>query len=1013
MAGKKETYLFMRFIAILFFTIVLANKAHALGLGMLKVNSNLEQPLDATIDLLLNAGDDVSEIEIVMASRDDFGNFGVDYADYINDIIISFDDSAEQSLVQLQSEEIIKEPFLHFLVRVNWPGGSFLREYTALVDPPLYAAENPRAVTSPRVVGEDQSYTLTNEDVFEQEAQLDAEQLEQTETIQSEPVYTRELDVQERDEVDGGDVYQDEVPSYQNNSVTDLAIEGQGQSGSSSADDARYGPIASGESLSQIAMELQQQFPDLSIYQIMPILLQENPDAFIDNNINGLLEGAVLNISSVRRIREYDIDAGKQFFYDQIAEWASSVGNTSSVDEVAVSSDSYLDTEEEPGIDELFSDTSNNGVDNDSEQEFLVGAGNNYESALSAGDSTDNDAEILALESEIASLEVELQSSSLENQELRERISLLEGQLSDVNRLLSLEDTELSALESTLAEQNDAAQDEFIENDSFNALDQIDDSVQDETDLNADAGLDQEQSDILAEVDDEVLSDAGSALETLDDELDGSLIGDDESVLDDGVIELVDESVEEGGDITAEATTPVRTVSINKSESFFDKAKAFVVDSAGWQLLAGIGAVILAFVGLLFYRRRRADEEFEVSMMTIESHQTADPDTKTSLNNTTQSSVSIASKDAVSNSVSQLSGISDEVTIDQPTIEGETKETSFLTVYSDSDAVVQSDEVDPVAEADVYIAYGRDEQAEEVLISGIDSFPERSDIKHKLLGLYHKNENTEEFERIAETMYADVDNVDSAIWSDICKMGLELNPDNPIFTATTTTSVATSTSAADIMADVEEDVEDQDDESFLTEANISSQDEVEVSIDPDDLDFGDSSLSDAVEDSSLIAEVSSGEVDDNEFTQDDIELSLIEADDEIKFENLVDDNNDNDEQTDVSDELSATEFSDSAGGEEREEQDIIEFESLELEDIEDIDQNNENSFDEITDAEISGLEFEDDYDEAETQFELAKVFSDLGDNEGAKRILHEIINDRHNKKELIEKASGLLETIDS
>lgn len=1005
MASKKETYLFMRLIATLFFTIVLVGKAQALGLGMLKVNSNLDQPLDATIELLLNAGDDMSEIDVVMASRDDFDIFGVDYADYLSKINISFDNGDGQSLVQLQSEEIIKEPFLHFLVRVNWPGGSFLREYTALIDPPLYAAENPRSVTSPRVVGEDQSYTLTNEDVVEK-----VEQLEQAEVVQSEPVYT------ESD-------YDNEELSYQDddkeNDVADFSVVNEpDQVQNTSVDDARYGPIATGESLSQIASELQKQFSDLSIYQIMPILLEENPEAFIDNNINGLLKGAVLNISSVNRIREYDIDAGKQFFYNQIAEWASSSYNNAIADEVAVTSDSYLDAEEESGIDELFSEAGESSVDSNADQEFLVGAGNNYESALSAGDSTDNDAEILALETEIASLEVELQSSSIENQELRERISLLEGQLSDVNRLLSLEDTELSALESTLAEQNN----DIIEGDAV--LDPLEEDVLSETLVDNDIGLDGEGTDSLVGIDvtgDDVLSDAESIFsdttysENIDDtDFDILNDGEDVSAESDSVIA---ESLTEN-DTIAETTTAVKTVAMSDSKSFLDKAKEFVMGSAGWRLLAGIGAIILAFVGLIIYRRRRADEEFEISMMTIESHQTDDPDTKVSLNTTAQVSSILAGKDvAAAQMESEVQKAGDEVTIEQPTIGEVTKESSFLTVYSDSDAVVQSDEVDPVAEADVYIAYGRDEQAEEVLISGMDSFPERIDIKHKLLGLHHKNENSEEFERIAETVYADVDSIDTTIWSDICKMGLELNPDNPIFTATINSN------ASDLLADEAENfitkVEGSLPEAEVSielddDADASLQDAVEDSL-PESVEdslpeSAEDSLSESVEDSSFINEVSQDVLDENTFTQDDIEFNDIEAD-EIEFEAITDDSDE--VQLDMTDETSVDASVNSQSSKDDNDE-IIEFDSLALEDIADIDDgDDENSFNEIIDSEISGLEFEDDYDEAETQYELAKVFSDLGDSEGAKRILKEIINDRHNKKELIEKASGLLETIDS
>jgi pilus assembly protein FimV len=113
------------------------------------------------------------------------------------------------------------------------------------------------------------------------------------------------------------------------------------------------------------------------------------------------------------------------------------------------------------------------------------------------------------------------------------------------------------------------------------------------------------------------------------------------------------------------------------------------------------------------------------------------------------------------------------------------RETSFLTVYSDSDALVQADEVDPIAEADVYIAYGRDEQAEEVMMDGIVRMPDRVDIKQKLLTLYHKNNNKEGFERIAEELYAQKGLLTSEIWQQVSLMGKDISPENPLFDVST------------------------------------------------------------------------------------------------------------------------------------------------------------------------------------------------------------------------------------
>ncbi len=100
-------------------------------------------------------------------------------------------------------------------------------------------------------------------------------------------------------------------------------------------------------------------------------------------------------------------------------------------------------------------------------------------------------------------------------------------------------------------------------------------------------------------------------------------------------------------------------------------------------------------------------------------------------------------------------------------------------VYSPSqlDAV---DDVDPVAEADVYLAYGRDLQAEEILKDALRSNPQRLAIYQKLLEIYAKRRDAKGFESIATLVFNLTDGTGSA-WENICKDGLSLEPDNVLY----------------------------------------------------------------------------------------------------------------------------------------------------------------------------------------------------------------------------------------
>ena len=100
-------------------------------------------------------------------------------------------------------------------------------------------------------------------------------------------------------------------------------------------------------------------------------------------------------------------------------------------------------------------------------------------------------------------------------------------------------------------------------------------------------------------------------------------------------------------------------------------------------------------------------------------------------------------------------------------------------VYSPSqlDAV---DDVDPVAEADVYLAYGRDLQAEEILRDALRTNPGRIAIHQKLLEIFAKRHDAKSFENIAAQAFK-VTNGNGADWERICELGLSIDPTNALY----------------------------------------------------------------------------------------------------------------------------------------------------------------------------------------------------------------------------------------
>jgi pilus assembly protein FimV len=109
-------------------------------------------------------------------------------------------------------------------------------------------------------------------------------------------------------------------------------------------------------------------------------------------------------------------------------------------------------------------------------------------------------------------------------------------------------------------------------------------------------------------------------------------------------------------------------------------------------------------------------------------------------------------------------------------------DTSFLSDFSQGGmGNIHTDEVDPIAEAEVYLAYGRDETAEEILKEAMVKNPDRQEIKLKLLEIYHQRNDVSAFETLAEELYAAQGGRGGKVWDKVEEMGRKLNPDNPMF----------------------------------------------------------------------------------------------------------------------------------------------------------------------------------------------------------------------------------------
>ncbi|MCO6059461.1 peptigoglycan-binding protein LysM [Pseudomonas sp. MOB-449] len=129
-------------LAIAAASALTSGMANALGLGEVTLRSSLNQPLDAEIELLEVRDLASAEVKPSLAAAEEFSKAGVDRQYFLQDLKFTPVLKANgRSVIRVTSTKPVREPYLNFLVEVLWPNGRLLREYTLLLDPPLYSPQ--------------------------------------------------------------------------------------------------------------------------------------------------------------------------------------------------------------------------------------------------------------------------------------------------------------------------------------------------------------------------------------------------------------------------------------------------------------------------------------------------------------------------------------------------------------------------------------------------------------------------------------------------------------------------------------------------------------------------------------------------------------------------------------------------------------------------------------------------------------------------------------------------------
>ncbi|MGC3991603.1 MAG: FimV/HubP family polar landmark protein [Chthoniobacteraceae bacterium] len=386
--------------ALLGVGVLIPGLANALGLGEIKLNSALSEPLDAEIELVQVRELTGTEILPSLANSGDFESAGVERSQFLTDLKFEVTVNEKgKSFIRVRSTKPVKEPFLNFLVEVNWPAGRLLREYTLFLDPPIYNAQRSKApVSAPK-------------------ASAPAPAPRQAAAPASRPAPAPAAEP--------APFTESEEPAAE----------------PASAGGAGSHRIGANDSLWSIAQELKPS-NDVSIHQTMIALQRINPDAFINDNINLLKKGQVLRAPSTEEAQQVSSREAMEMVAEQNRAWRERVatrkGGAAQPEARQIDlTGRSLDQEptQAPPSDEgrlkLLSGTG--------------GEGENGQGGTEAGGGGE-------LRNKLAVAEENADKFKLENEDLKVKMNDLSDQLKTSEKVLTLKDQQIAALQTKLAE---------------------------------------------------------------------------------------------------------------------------------------------------------------------------------------------------------------------------------------------------------------------------------------------------------------------------------------------------------------------------------------------------------------------------------------------------------------------------------------------------------------------------------------------------------------------------------
>ena len=318
-----------------------------------------------------------------------------------------------------------------------------------------------------------------------------------------------------------------------------------------------------------------------------------------------------------------------------------------------------------------------------------------------------------------------------------------------------------------------------------------------------------------------------------------------------------------------------------------------------------------------------------------------------------------------------------EKDVPMPNFTGSSPVASASVVSEDTEVEEVKTVEDLIKDADIFVSYGDLDKAKLSLEEARKDEPDNKSVIHKLLFVLFKQGEADQFVELAEKVEAEEDSLE---WLEISSWGRDLAPDNELFKE----------------AETEETADEQTDETLQAESDSDLEMPIEDDVPEFNLDEdGSEPTTPAADDNDDLLAFDPGFITDS----DDIEQSELKAE-----------NNDESESESASDDSSTLEFDLKLPSEDEIETDISD--ALDLPEVsEDELQKAAEALD--VDSEKNELEFDlgdiDQVDESETKLDLASAYIDMGDPEGARNIIEEVM--KEGSEEQKSRAQALLDNL--